>query len=177
MDWQWNPVTIGSHSKLESWRLQDYRILSQTNCNLFYIQLFCFIKNFILYWTLLNLRCGSIAIRYATYLFQNRSIPTPLRYENHAKKNMFQWEQTAYPIWKMELSHSDPVWWKHSINFIHKNYLPLKWMCNCLYNKLISCRWSLSVPPENIQKPLVFCFQRVQKETSGIKWAKNWSLC
>ena len=168
----WKPLKTW---KLKITRLQDF-IPDQLQFILHSVVLF-YKKLSLLYWTLLNLRCGSIAIRYASYLFQNRSIPTLLCYENHAKKNIFQWKQTAYPIWKMELSHSDPVWWKHSINFIHKNYLPLKWMCKCLYNKLISCRWSLSVPPENIQKPLVFCFQWVQKETSGIKWAKNWSLC
>ena len=57
---------------------------------------------------------GSIAIRYASYHFQNRSVPTPLRYENHAEKNLFQWKQKAYPIWKLERNDSDPVWWKHS---------------------------------------------------------------
>ena len=41
---------------------------------------------------------GSIAIRYASYHFQDRSVPTPLRYENHSEKNMFQWKQKAYPI-------------------------------------------------------------------------------
>ena len=41
---------------------------------------------------------GSIAIRYASYHAQNRSVPTPLRYENHAEKNLFQWKQKAYPI-------------------------------------------------------------------------------
>ena len=60
---------------------------------------------------------GSIAIRYASYHFQNRSVPTPLHYENHAKENMFQWKQKAYHIWKLKRSHSDPVWWKHSIGF------------------------------------------------------------
>ena len=29
---------------------------------------------------------GSIASRHASYHFQNRSLPTPLRYENHAEK-------------------------------------------------------------------------------------------
>ena len=29
---------------------------------------------------------GSIAIRYASYHFQDRSVPTPLRYENHTEK-------------------------------------------------------------------------------------------
>ena len=34
--WRWNPATIGSHSKLESRRRlqEDYKVLSQTNCNL-----------------------------------------------------------------------------------------------------------------------------------------------
>ena len=31
------------------------------------------------------------------------------------QKNLFQWKQKAYPVWKLELSDSDPVWWKHSI--------------------------------------------------------------
>ena len=61
---------------------------------------------------------GSIAIRYASYQFQIRKVPTPLHYQNHAKKNMFQWKQKAYLIWKLEQSHSDPVWWKHSIRRI-----------------------------------------------------------
>ena len=51
----------------------------------------------------------SIAIRYASYHFQNQSVPTPLCYENHAEKNMFQWKQKAYSIWKLERCHSDPV--------------------------------------------------------------------
>ena len=32
---------------------------------------------------------------------------------------------------------------------------------------------SLSIPPENIRKPLVFCLQGVQKETNGIKWVHD----
>ena len=33
VDWRLNPVTTGSHSKLECWRTlqEDYKILSQTN--------------------------------------------------------------------------------------------------------------------------------------------------
>ena len=58
----------------------------------FYLQLFRFIKNF---YTIpdvfpLGFWSRSIAIRYASYHFQNRSVPTPLRYENHAEKNLFQ---------------------------------------------------------------------------------------
>ena len=41
--------------------------------------------------------------RYVLYHFQNRSVPTPLRYEN---------QQKAYPIWKLERGGSNPVWWK-----------------------------------------------------------------
>ena len=38
----------------------------------------------------------------------------------------------------------------------------------------ISCQWSLSTPPENIRKPLVFwCFQEVLKETISVKWVIN----
>ena len=58
-----------------------------------------------------------MAIRYASYHFQNMSVPTPLRYEIHTEKNMFQWKQKAYPIWKLERSDNDPVWWKHSTRF------------------------------------------------------------
>ena len=64
---------------------------------------------------LLSFWSGLIAIRYASYHFQDRSIPTPLRYENHAEKNPFQWKQKAYPIWKLERSDSDPVRWKHIV--------------------------------------------------------------
>ena len=63
---------------------------------------------------------GSIAIRYASYHFQNRSVPTPLRYKNHVEKNMFQWKQKAYLIWKLEQSDNDPVWWKHKRFFFYK---------------------------------------------------------
>ena len=49
---------------------------------------------------------------YVLYHFQNRSVPTPLRYENHAEKYLFHWKQKAYPIWKLEWGDSDPVWWK-----------------------------------------------------------------
>ena len=31
----------------------------------------------------------------------------------------------------------------------------------------------LSIPPENIKKALVFCFQGVQKESRDMKWFKN----
>ena len=48
----------------------------------------------------------------------NLSPLRPLRYENHAEKNPFQWKQKAYPIWKLERSDSDPVSWKHSINYL-----------------------------------------------------------
>ena len=68
----------------------------------------------------LAFRSGSIAIRYASYHFENWSVSTPLHYENHAEKNMFQWKQKVYAIWKLERSHSDPVWWKHSITFYYK---------------------------------------------------------
>ena len=64
----------------------------------------------------LGLWSRPIATRYISYHFQNRGVPTPLRYENHAEKNMFQWKQKAYPIWKLERSHSDPVWRKHNIS-------------------------------------------------------------
>ena len=36
---------------------------------------------------------------------------------------------------------------------------------------------SLSIPPENIRKPLVFCFQGVQKQTSDMKWIKEQKVC
>ena len=62
---------------------------------------------------------GSIAIRYASYHFQTWSVPSPLRYENNAEKNLFQWKQKAHPIWKLERSDSNPVWWKHSISWPH----------------------------------------------------------
>ena len=62
---------------------------------------------------------GSIAIQYASYHFQNWSVPSPLRYENNAEKNLFQWKQKAYPIWKLERSDSNPVGWKHSISWPH----------------------------------------------------------
>ena len=39
--------------------------------------------------------------------------------------------------------------------------------------KLISRYWSLSVPAENIRKPLVFCFHGINKETSGMKCVKD----
>ena len=64
----------------------------------------------------LGLWSRPIALGCISYHFQNRSVPTPLRYENHAEKNMFQWKQKAYPILKLERRHSDPVWWKHSIS-------------------------------------------------------------
>ena len=60
---------------------------------------------------------GSIAIRYASYHFQNRSVPTPLHYENHGEKNPSKWKQKGYPIWKLERSDSDPVWCKHSMTY------------------------------------------------------------
>ena len=37
----------------------------------------------------------------------------------------------------------------------------------------ILCRWSLSIPTENIGKTEVFCFKRVYEETCGIKWVNK----
>ena len=31
-------------------------------------------------------------------------------------------------------------------------------------------------PPENISKPKVFCFQKVSKETSGMKWVNKLNI-
>ena len=48
--------------------------------------------------------------------------------------------------------------------FIHKTYIG-----KCIHYQLISCHWSLSIPPENIRKSLVFwCLQEVEKQTSGM---------
>ena len=44
----------------------------------------------------------------------------PLRNESDAEKNLFQWKQKVYPIWKLERSDNDPVWWKHSIDLFFK---------------------------------------------------------
>ena len=53
----------------------------------------------------------------ASHHLQNQSIPNPLRcYENRAEKDLFQWKQKTYPIWELEQSNSDPVWWKHCKN-------------------------------------------------------------
>ena len=51
------------------------------------------------------------------------------------------------------------LFWYHSQNII----------------KPISCHWCLLIPPKNI--PLVFwCFQRVSKEITGMKWVKVWNF-
>ena len=40
--------------------------------------------------------------------------------------------------------------------------------------KLISCHWSLLIPPENIRKSEVFrCFQGVSEETRSMKWVNE----
>ena len=57
---------------------------------------------------------GSLAIWYTSYHIQNRSFPTALRYENHAKNSMFQWKQKTYSIWKLERNNIDPAWCNHS---------------------------------------------------------------
>ena len=49
------------------------------------------------------------AIPYASYHFQNRSVPIPLRYENHAQKNLFQWKLKAYLVQKLGRGDSTPV--------------------------------------------------------------------
>ena len=50
----------------------------------------------------LAFRSGSIAIRYASYHFQNRSVPTPLRYENHAEKKYVPMETEGLSDMKIE---------------------------------------------------------------------------
>ena len=35
------------------------------------------------------------------------------------------------------------------------------------------CHWSLSIPPENMRKPLSFFFQGVMKETSDMIWVSE----
>ena len=43
------------------------------------------------------------------------------------------------------------------------------------FAKPISCHLYLSIPHENIRKPLVFlCFPGVSKDTSGMKWVKKY---
>ena len=61
---------------------------------------------------------GSVAIRYASYHSQNGSVPNRLHYEDHAKKNLFQWKPKTYPIWKLERNDNGPVWWKHSMKTV-----------------------------------------------------------
>ena len=97
----------------------------------------------------LAFRSGSIAIRYASYHFQNRSVPTPLRYENHAEKNMSQWKQKANPIWKFEQSHSDPVWWKHSINFQKNKVVPGKICSFCNVSLVLPILFVLTLVFDN----------------------------
>ena len=38
---------------------------------------------------------------------------------------------------------------------------------------IIRCYWSLSIFPKNIRKALVFRFQGISKEPSGMKWVKK----
>ena len=52
---------------------------------------------------------GSIAIRYVSYYFQNHCVLARLRYENRVEKYLVWWKQKAYPIWKLERSHINPV--------------------------------------------------------------------
>ena len=50
-------------------------------------------------------------------------------------------------------------------------FTKLTHLWNRISDQPISCHWSLCIPPEKIRKPEVFwCFQMVQKETSGMKW-------
>ena len=78
-------------------------------------------------------------------------------------KSSFWWRDTSSKLKsKLEVKFSETYffWW-------------------CLYRLiktgwLISCHWSLSIPPENIEKPEVFwCFQGVSKETSGMMWVNK----
>ena len=56
--------------------------------------------------------------------------------------------------------------------FYHKYDCSYYLMYN--HHQLISCYWSISIPIENIKKPLFFwCFQGIWKETSGMKWVKG----
>ena len=52
---------------------------------------------------------GSIAIQYVSYYFQNQCVLARLRYENRVEKYLVWWKQKAYPIWKLERSHINPV--------------------------------------------------------------------
>ena len=48
-----------------------------------------------------------------------------------------------------------------------------KSICNPLKNTNSFHATALSAPPENIRKPLVFCYvQGVERDTSGLKWVK-----
>ena len=55
-------------------------------------------------------RIDSFLIRLVSLSESELSNPSPLR--KSYRKNMFLWKQKAYPIWKLERSHSDAVWWK-----------------------------------------------------------------
>ena len=62
---------------------------------------------------------------------------------------------------KKTISHKESYWFDKLIK-------------TCL---ILSCHWSLLIPPENIRKPPVFWFfQGVSKEISDMKWVSNdWS--
>ena len=63
-------------------------------------------------------RFESYPIRLVSLSESERSNPSPL--QKSCRKNLFQWKQKAYLIWKLEQSDNDPVWWKHT-RFFTKN--------------------------------------------------------
>ena len=92
------------------------------------------------------------------------------------KKRKFQWKQKAYPIWKLERNHSDPVWWKHSISvWIKQIYSIILTECRLWtiygFSELTtfwSIKWIIdNSSPCNPQGPKVY-FSVKNLKTSGI---------
>ena len=67
----------------------------------------------------------------------------------------------------------------HATNTVYEHVWDHLWFqINSWYRYyLISCHWSLLIPPANIRKPQVFWwFQGVSKEISGMKWVNHFNV-
>ena len=121
---------------------------------------------------------------YQTYRYH--LLPCNLKFEKTCQK-------TAIATWLPDIFDVTIFLIKVRLNFISVPHLALNvrqiWHAKDLitirkpttltseFELPILCHWSLSIPPENNRKPLVFwCVQGAKRGTSGMKWVNIWGL-
>ena len=102
------------------------------------------------------------------------------RYFKDLQRVVFRTQSNNYENYLSKKSPSYMFLWVVNTSLLYlylRDILEARRFTNIWDFQTISFPWSLSRPPENNRKPLVFwCFQGVQKETSDIKRHKEYKI-